>query len=296
MKKNAIFIAVLAFVLFACNNNGKHDASGSFEAVETIISAEGTGVLKQFDIEEGQELKENQVIGYIDSTILYLQKEQLKAQSRAVGSRKPDANTQLAIYEENLRYAKSEQQRLKQLVQANAATQKQLDDANAQVKLIEKQIAAQKSQLSTAISTIEHEMTPISLQIKQLEEQLSKYKLINPVEGTVLNKYAEVNELVTVGKPLYKIADLSKMILRAYLSNDLLSKIKLGQKVKVRVDFGENEFKEYEGHVEWISDKAEFTPKTIQNKNERDNLVYATKISVKNDGYIRIGMYGEIIL
>lgn len=183
-----------------------------------------------------------------------------------------------------------------QLVQANAATQKQLDDANAQIKLIEKQIAAQKSQLSTTINSIEHERTPIFLQIKQLEEQLSKYKLINPVEGTVLNKYAEINELVTVGKPLYKIADLSKMILRAYLSNDLLSKIKLGQKVKVRVDFGENEFKEYEGHVEWISDKAEFTPKTIQNKNERDNLVYATKISVKNDGYIRIGMYGEIIL
>ncbi len=293
--KKFIWVTITVFSLFSCSNKKNYDATGSFEAVETIISAQGMGNLLQLDIEEGENLQAGQTIGFIDSTQLVLRKKQLAAQSNAVVSRKPDINAQVAAYKEQLKQAEHEQQRLVKLVQADAATKKQLDDANAQINIIKKQIAAQESALATTSQSLSQETVPINMQVAQLNDQLSKYRIVNPITGTVLTKYAEVNELVTTGKPLYKIADLSSMILRAYITGSQLSQIKIGQPVKVRIDAGKNNYKQYTGTIEWISSQAEFTPKTIQTKDERQNLVYAIKVRVKNDGYLKIGMYGEII-
>lgn len=294
MKKLIIILA--AFVAGCAGGEIKYDASGTFEAVETIVSAEANGIIKRFTIEEGQELKANQVIGYVDSVQLYLKKKQLEAQIAAVLSKKPNIATQIASLQEQLRQAQREQTRVENLLKADAATQKQLDDATAQVEIIKKQIAAQESSLGITSKSINEESGPLTIQIAQLEDQLSKCKIVNEVNGTVLTKYAEVNEMTATGKPLYKIADLSEIILRAYVTGDQLPDLKLGQHVTVLIDAPENSYKEYPGEIQWISSKAEFTPKTIQTKDERANLVYAVKIRVKNDGLIKIGMYGEVKL
>jgi HlyD family secretion protein len=292
MKKSFIIAALL---LVACaGNKDNYDASGTFEAVETIVSAEATGVIQQLNIEEGQELKQNQVVGYIDSVQLHLKKKQLEAQVNAVLSKRPNVSAQIAALQEQLKQAEREQQRLANLLKADAATQKQLDDATAQVSIIKKQIEAQASALGITSRSINEESSPLSIQIAQLDDQLKKCKIINEVNGTVLTKYAEVNEMAMNGKPLYKIADLSEVILRAYVTGDQLPSLKLNQLVTVLVDAGDEKQKSYAGVIQWISDKAEFTPKTIQTKDERANLVYAMKIRVKNDGYIKIGMYGEV--
>lgn len=294
MKKLIIILA--AFVAGCAGGEIKYDASGTFEAVETIVSAEANGIIKRFTIEEGQELKANQVVGYVDSVQLYLKKKQLEAQIAAVLSKKPNIATQIASLQEQLRQAQREQTRVENLLKADAATQKQLDDATAQVEIIKKQIAAQESSLGITSKSINEESGPLTVQIAQLEDQLSKCKIVNEVNGTVLTKYAEVNEMTATGKPLYKIADLSEIILRAYVTGDQLPYLKLGQHVTVLIDAPENSYKEYPGEIQWISSKAEFTPKTIQTKDERANLVYAVKIRVKNDGLIKIGMYGEVKL
>ncbi len=294
MKKLIIILA--AFVAGCAGGEIKYDASGTFEAVETIVSAEANGIIKRFTVEEGQELKANQVVGYVDSVQLYLKKKQLEAQIAAVLSKKPNIATQIASLQEQLRQAQREQTRVENLLKADAATQKQLDDATAQVEIIKKQIAAQESSLGITSKSINEESGPLTVQIAQLEDQLSKCKIVNEVNGTVLTKYAEVNEMTTTGKPLYKIADLSEIILRAYVTGDQLPDLKLGQHVTVLIDAPKNSYKEYPGEIQWISSKAEFTPKTIQTKDERANLVYAVKIRVKNDGLIKIGMYGEVKL
>lgn len=294
MKKLIIILA--AFVAGCAGGEIKYDASGTFEAVETIVSAEANGIIKRFTVEEGQELKANQVVGYVDSVQLYLKKKQLEAQIAAVLSKKPNIATQIASLQEQLRQAQREQTRVENLLKADAATQKQLDDATAQVEIIKKQIAAQESSLGITTKSINEESGPLTVQIAQLEDQLSKCKIVNEVNGIVLTKYAEVNEMTATGKPLYKIADLSEIILRAYVTGDQLPDLKLGQHVTVLIDAPENSYKEYPGEIQWISSKAEFTPKTIQTKDERANLVYAVKIRVKNDGLIKIGMYGEVKL
>jgi HlyD family secretion protein len=294
MKKSIIIAAL--FISACAGKENLYDASGTFEAVETIISAEATGVIKSFSIEEGQELKENQAIGYIDSTQLYLKKKQLEAQINAVLSKRPDVGTQIAAFQEQLRQAEHEQKRVTNLLKADAATQKQLDDANAQIAIIKKQIAAQESSLAITSKSISEERSPLTIQIAQLNDQLAKCKIVNEVNGTVLTKYAEANEMTSNGKALYKIADLSSIILRAYVTGDQLPSIKLDQQVTVLVDAANDTYKEYSGTIQWISSKAEFTPKTIQTKDERANLVYAVKIKVKNDGLIKIGMYGEVKL
>lgn len=294
MKK--LIIVLAAFVAGCAGGEIKYDASGTFEAVETIVSAEANGIIKRFTVEEGQELKANQVVGYVDSVQLYLKKKQLEAQIAAVLSKKPNIATQIASLQEQLRQAQREQTRVENLLKADAATQKQLDDASAQVEIIKKQIAAQESSLGITSKSINEESGPLTVQIAQLEDQLSKCKIVNEVNGTVLTKYAEVNEMTATGKPLYKIADLSEIILRAYVTGDQLPDLKLGQHVTVLIDAPENSYKEYPGEIQWISSKAEFTPKTIQTKDERANLVYAIKIRVKNDGLIKIGMYGEVKL
>ena len=288
-------IFTIAILLSACNNDkASFDASGSFEAEETIISSEATGTIKQFNVEEGQTLQAAQTIGYIDSLQLYLKKKQLLAQMKATTSRKPNISAQLAALQSQFATAQKEKVRITNLVNGNAAPQKQLDDINAQIDVIKKQIEAQKSSLDISTESINSDVVPLQVQIEQLNDQLSKCKIINPAKGTVLSKYAEVNEMTAVGKPLYKIADLSNIILRVYITSNQLAQVKLNQKVKVLTDDGKGSYKETEGTVTWINDKAEFTPKTIQTKDERANMVFAVKINVKNDGFYKIGMYGEI--
>ncbi len=288
-------VAGIATMFTACNDNKvSFDASGSFEAEERIISSEATGTIKQFELEEGQMLQSGQTVGYIDSTQLYLKKKQLLAQTKATASRKPNVSAQLAALQSQLATAQKEKVRITNLVNGDAAPQKQLDDINAQIDVLKKQIEAQKSSLDISTESINSDVLPLQVQVEQLNDQLAKCKIINPANGTVLTKYAEANEMTATGKPLYKIADLSNIILRAYITGDQLTQVKLNQTVKVLTDDGKGGYKETEGTISWINDKAEFTPKTIQTKNERANMVYAIKVKVKNDGTYKIGMYGEI--
>jgi HlyD family secretion protein len=295
--KKIKFMLLIVFGLTACKKSAPlYDASGTFEAVETIVSAEATGTIKALNLEEGQTLQVGQAVGYIDSEQLYLKKKQLQAQIKAVLSKKPNINAQTAALFEQLSQAEREQKRTANLFKLDAATRKQLDDATSQIAILKKQIAAQQSSLSINNASLSEETTPLNIQIQQLNDQLGKCKLVNEVSGTVLTKYAEVNEVTAIGKPIYKIAALDFIILRAYITGDQLSKIKIAQKVKVLVDESAKNYKTYAGAIEWISNKAEFTPKTIQTKDERANLVYAIKIKVKNDGYLKIGMYGDVKL
>ncbi|ATP56333.1 HlyD family secretion protein [Pedobacter ginsengisoli] len=296
MKKIAFALTAALFLVSCGQKEQAYDASGTFEAVETIVSAEANGTIKALNLVEGQILKADETIGYIDTTQLYLKKKQLIAQIGAILGKKPDVSAQIATYREQLKQANREQQRIINLLKADAATPKQLDDANSQIAIIKKQILAQESALSITSTSLGKETLPLNVQIDQLNDQISKSKIVNETAGTVLVKYAEVNEMASVGKPLYKVGDLLSIILRAYITGNQLPTVKLGQKVEVLVDAADGKYKTYEGTIEWISDKAEFTPKTIQTKDERANLVYAVKIKVKNDGYLKIGMYGEIIL
>jgi len=294
MKRTAL-ILMLAISILSCNrSNNEFDASGTFEAEETIISAEASGIILQLNLIEGQELKHGEVVGYIDSTQLVLKRKQLESQISAVLSRSPDTKAQLAAIRQQMIQAKHEQQRIENLVKAGAATQKQMDDANAQVSIMKSQEEALQSSLRITSSSIGQETNPLKVQIEQLNDLIAKSRIYNPVKGTVLTQYARVNEMATTGKPLYKIADLSNLTLRAYITGDQLPGIKLNQPVKVMVDDTKGGYKEYKGVIEWISNKSEFTPKTIQTKDERANLVYAVKIRVSNDGYLKIGMYGEV--
>jgi len=293
MKKHLIILILVAATLSACNNKeAAYDASGTFEAVETIVSAEASGNIKSLDVEEGQVLKAGQVVGYIDSIQLILKKKQLQAQISAVLSGRPDIAAQTAALQEQLRQAERERDRTENLLKADAATRKQLDDAVSQVAIVKKQIAATQSSLGITTTNLKDQAAPLQAQIQQIDDQLDKCRLTNPNDGTVLTKYAEAGEVTSPGKAVYKIAALNTIILRAYLTGNQLSLVKPGQQVKVLVD----NMKDQTGTIEWISNKAEFTPKTIQTKDERANLVYAIKVRVNNDGYLKIGMYGEIKL
>ncbi len=295
MKPFAIALTT-ALLLAACaHDENIFDATGTFEAVETIVSSEASGTIQSLNIREGQQLKKGTQVGYVDSTQLYLKRKQLQAQIRSVLSRQPNISTQLAALFEELQQAEREQRRVASLLNADAATKKQLDDATTQVNIVKRKIAAQESSLGITMSSLREETLPLQVQIEQTNDLLDKCRIVNAIDGTVLTKYAEAFETTTAGKPLYKIADLSTLVLRAYITGDQFSGIQLNQKVTVLVD-AENGYKEYAGTVQWISDKAEFTPKTIQTKDERANLVYAVKIAVKNDGFLKVGMYGEVKL
>lgn len=296
MEKILKNVAVAGLILFitSCNNEVTFDASGTFEAVEIIISAEANGVIKELNIEEGQNLQAGQYIGYVDSIQLFLKKKQLESQMEALLAKKPNIAVQISALQEQLKAAEIEQKRVANLVKSEAATTKQLDDINSQIEIIKKQIDAQKSTLVISSDGINKDVLPMQVQVEQLDDQLQKCRIVNPLNGTVLTKYAEQNEMAITGKALYKIADLSTIILRAYISANQLPPVKLNQKVKIHTDDGSGGFTEDEGIITWISDKAEFTPKTIQTKDERANMVYAVKIKMKNDGTYKIGMYGEI--
>ena len=285
----------ILFVFSSCGkSNDDFDSAGTFEATEITVSSEAMGKIINFDLTEGQEVAENQVVGAIDSVQLYLKKKQLIASSKALVSRKPDTRKQLAAVEQQIETAKTEKKRIQNLLQANAVNQKQLDDVNAQIAVLEKQQAAFKSTLEQTNNSLSGEEEAMQLQIEQLEDQLQKCHIISPIAGTVLTKYAEKGELASPGKALFKVADTKNIILRAYISSDQLTQLKIGQKVQVFSDLGEKDSKQYEGTINWIASKAEFTPKTIQTRDERANLVYAVKIAVKNDGLIKIGMYGNV--
>ncbi len=290
----AVFMVGLIFLSACASKNDKHDASGTFEATEIIVSSEATGRILELNIEEGMDVICNQVVGHIDSTQLLLKKKQLLATRKAVESRRPDIQVQIAAIEKQIETAKAEKQRIENLLRANAATQKQLDDASAQIAILEKQLEAHRSSLEISNRSIGNESSTIDIQIAQIDDQLQRCKVISPIDGTVIVKYAEKGELTAQGKPLFKVADIKNMFLRAYITSDQLTKIQISQPVKVFADFGANEYREYDGVVTWISSKSEFTPKTVHTKDERANLVYAIKIAVENDGYIKIGMYGGV--
>lgn len=286
--------ALSVFLLSCSNGNGDFDATGTFESEEVIVSAEATGKLIFFNIEEGMNLKKDQIAAVIDTTQLYLKKKQLESTIKSVLVTQPDIPTQLASIKEQIITAEREKNRIDNLVKTNAATSKQLDDINSQLEVLNKQYDAARSSLTITKQGIISQTLPLKTQVEQIQDQINKSITKNPVDGTVLTRYAMQNEVTSNGKALYKIADLSTMTLRAYINGEQLSQIKLGQKVKVFVDNGEGNQKELSGEIYWISSKAEFTPKTIQTKDERANLVYAIKVKVINDGYLKIGMYGEV--
>ncbi|MDR2920840.1 MAG: HlyD family efflux transporter periplasmic adaptor subunit [Tannerella sp.] len=296
MKTSKFFvIGIAAAILTSCGNgNRTYDASGVFEATEVIVSAKNTGELVQFDIQEGQDLEAGKQIGCIDTTQLYLKKVQLLANMKAVDSRHYNVSKQIASIQQQIATQKTEQKRYENLVRSNAANQKQLDDVNAQITLLEKQLVAQTETLENNNRSVSGESMGLEAQVAQIEDQIRKSIISSPINGTVLSKYAEQGELAAQGRTLFKVADIDDMKLRVYITADQLTSLKIGQQVKVYADQGKSDRKEYPGTITWISDKAEFTPKTIQTRNERANLVYAVKITVKNDGYIKKGMYGEI--
>lgn len=294
--KQVILLNFVLLFLAACNRgDGDFDATGTFEATEILVSSEANGKIMELNIEEGDRLDAGALVGYVDSTQLYLKKMQLSAGLRSVDIRKPDIRKQIAALEQQIATARTEQQRMENLVKAKAGNQKQVDDIVNNIKYLQKQLDAQYSTLNKTTGGADAEAEGILYQIMQLDDQLQKSRIVNPQAGTVLVKYAEPGEVTPAGKPLYKIADTDLLYLRAYITSDQLSTLKQGQTVRVFADYGENDRREYPGTITWISDKSEFTPKGIQTKDERANLVYAIKIAVKNDGYLKIGQYGETV-
>lgn len=292
-----LILMMLVLVLSGCEKNGRqYDASGTFEATEIVVSAEGAGKITSLAVSEGQICEAGQQTGEIDSSQLKLQINQLQATIRAIASRQPDARKQIDVIRQQITTARNERQRTENLVKANAANQKQLDDYNSTVALLEKQLAAQQSTLDITSSNLSEEISVIEAQIAILEDKISRCRIINPVRGTILAKYAEAGEITTHGKAIYRIADLETVFLRAYITSGQLTRLKIGQQVSVLADSGDADSREYNGTLVWVADKAEFTPKTIQTRDERANLVYAIKIAIKNDGLLKIGMYGDILL
>ena len=304
---NRYIIIVTAWMILAsCNNNKiSYDASGNFEADEVMVSAQQNGQLLSFSVHEGDQLKEGDVVGQIDMTVQRLQTEAtINALQQKTGSAAEQvkvAKAQLAVQQIQLDNLYHERERSQNLVKADAAPQKQVDDMNAQINQLQKQMAVTQEQIklyhsntATQNRSILSEKAPLEKAAQQLQAQIDKGEIVNPITGIVLTNYALKGEMAAVGKPLYKIADTDTLLLRAYITGNQLPVIKTGQQVQVRVDQGEKKYKSYPGTILWISDKSEFTPKTIQTKEERANLVYAIKVSVKNDGYLKIGLYGEV--
>jgi len=308
MKKYIVCISA-ALVLSACTKENDYDASGNFEADEVIVSAQQNGVLLSYNVKEGNQLKTGENVGQIDVKVVELQKQQTEASINALKEKTAAPNDQIELVRRQLEVQKSqlaqqlrEKTRTENLVKADAATRKQLDDINASIDQLRKQISVTEQQLklntyntNTQNRSILSERGPMEKAAAQLQEQINKGQIINPIDGTVLVNYALQGEMQVVGKPLYKIANTETLDLRAYITGTQLPQIKVGQQVKVRIDNGKDNYKEYDGKITWISAKSEFSPKSIQTKDERANLVYAIKVNVKNDGYLKIGMYGEVL-
>jgi len=311
--KNLLFgiTAIASLLIISCNRSeSDFDASGTFEADETIVSSEMPGKILSFNVEEGMRLPKDSIVGSVDATNIDLQQQQVEASIHALNEKTANVNPQVELLQNQLAVQQSqldnllhERTRIENLLKSDAATPKQLDDINSQIDVVKKsmavtqqQINVKKNDIATQNRSILSEAEPLKKRVAQLEDQQQRANIVNPVTGTVITKYAEAGEITSSGKALYKIADLSELNLRAYITGTQLPGIKLGQQVKVMIDKGKKEYKEYTGTITWISDKAEFTPKTIQTKEERANLVYAIKVKVKNDGFLKIGMYGEVKL
>jgi HlyD family secretion protein len=290
--KRIIILSIFSMIIFiSCQENGnKADAYGNFEATEVIVSSQASGQILKFTPEEGEVLKLNEVVGLIDTVNLQLNRRLLEQQKVTIASQFNNVNSEIDVLNQQLKNAKINQKRIHNLFKSGAATQKQVDDIDGAIDLILKQISSAK----TRLQNIADQIKGIDVQIDQVDEALSKCIITNPQQGTVLVKYSEAGEVAGVGKPLYKIADLTEMKLKAYVSGAQLPNIKLGQEVEVQFDKTKKENTSKSGVVSWISSTAEFTPKTIQTKEERVNLVYAIKVTVKNDGTIKIGMPGEL--
>ena len=295
MKKMMIF--AVAALLASCGEKDKdYDATGTFEATEVTVSAEQTGKLMAFDITEGDKIEAGSQVGLIDTVQLYLKARQMGATKLVYSAQKPETQKQIAATRQQIIKARQEVNRYTQLVKEDAANRKLLDDAKSQLQVLERQLEAQTSSLNTFTKSLNAQMGTVDVEKLQIADQLQKCHILSPISGTVLDKYAEPGEFATIGKPLFKIADTDNMYLRAYITSDQLRSVKIGQQVKVFSDYGGGNRKEYRGTVTWISSKSEFTPKTILTDDERADLVYAVKIAVKNDSYIKIGMYGEVKL
>lgn len=293
--KRIVYIAV-ALLAVSCSREAEFDAQGTFEATEVVVSAEANGKILNFDIAEGAKVEADKLVGIIDSVQLHLQRKQLQAQQSALLASRPDVKAQVASLKEQIAKQRAELQRVEKMLHSGAATTKQRDDIEAQITVLDAQLSATLSTLDKNTATINENAAAIEAQIELLKDRIMKCQIISPVSGTVLVKYAEAGELATVGKPLMKVADLDNIYLRAYFTSDQLADIKLNDEVAVTADFGGDKRYDYEGRVAWISAQSEFTPKNIQTRDSRANLVYAVKIAVKNDGRLKIGLQGEVKL
>ena len=294
--KKIIAMAGVALVLNACGRKERqYDATGVFEATETTVYAEQTGALLTFNVEEGDTVGRNREVGLIDTTQLWLKMKQAEAMKSVYQSQKPEQEKQIAVTRQQLAKAKQDQQRYKELVADGAAPAKMLDDANSQVEVLQRQLDAQLSSLRVNTNALDKQMDATDVQAEQLRDQIRKCHILVPAKGTVIEKYVERGEFVSAGKPLFKMADTENMFIRAYVTSAQLENIKTGQKATVFADYGNGGKKEYEGRVTWISSRSEFTPKTILTDDERADLVYAVKVAIKGDGYVKMGMYGEVL-
>ena len=294
--KKIIAMAGVALVLNACGRKERqYDATGVFEATETTVYAEQTGALLTFNVEEGDTVGQNREVGLIDTTQLWLKMKQAEAMKSVYQSQKPEQEKQIAVTRQQLAKAKQDQQRYKELVADGAAPAKMLDDANSQVDVLQRQLDAQLSSLRVNTNALDKQMDATDVQAEQLRDQIRKCHILVPAKGTVIEKYVERGEFVSAGKPLFKMADTENMFIRAYVTSAQLENIKTGQKATVFADYGNGGKKEYEGRVTWISSRSEFTPETILTDDERADLVYAVKVAIKGDGYVKMGMYGEVL-
>ncbi len=288
-----IYIAA-ATVLAACGEKSDFDAQGTFEATEITVSAEATGRILNFDVQEGMPVAAGEVVGEIDSLQLHLQRQQFRAQQAALLKSRPDVQKQVSSLREQIAKQKTELRRVQNMLRDGAATQKQADDIEAQIRILESQLSATLSTLGNNTATINENAAALDAQVAALDDRIAKCRITAPTSGTVLMKYAEAGEMTTAGRPLFKVADLENICLRAYFTSDQLAALQLGDTVTVTADFGGGERYDYEGRVAWIASESEFTPKTVQTRDSRANLVYAVKIAVKNDGRLKIGLYGEV--
>ena len=291
-----LYFGILTLFFFSsCKEKEKeYDATGTFEATETTVFAEQSGALLTFSVNEGENIEANMEVGLIDTTQTWLKIQQLHATKEVYRSQKPDMERQIAATRQQLVKARQDEQRYRELVADGAAPSKMLDDASSQVKVLQRQLDAQISSLSTSSRALDKQTAAAEVQVSQLRDQLRKCHIITPTKGTVLEKYVELGEFVSIGKPLFKMADTENMYMRAYVTSAQLQNIKIGQQVKVFADYGNNQRKEYQGTISWISSRSEFTPKTILTDDERADLVYAIKVAIKNDGFVKIGMYGQV--
>ena len=294
--KKIIAMAGVALLLNACGRKERqYDATGVFEATETTVYAEQTGALLAFNVEEGDTVGQNREVGLIDTTQLWLKMKQAEAMKSVYQSQKPEQEKQIAVTRQQLAKAKQDQQRYKELVADGAAPAKMLDDANSQVEVLQRQLDAQLSSLRVNTNALDKQMDATDVQAEQLRDQIRKCHILVPAKGTVIEKYVERGEFVSAGKPLFKMADTENMFIRAYVTSAQLENIKTGQKATVFADYGNGGKKEDEGRETWISSRSEFTPKTILTDDERADLVYAVKVAIKGDGYVKMGMYGEVL-